>query len=101
MADVFLGKPLAQENMSQMCTAIIADNFGSHPISILNPFYRSFNFIIKTGPAAMRIELVVRFVKRRVTSFANICSLFFVLIILARKRLFSAFMLLLSKTLLF
>ncbi len=51
---------LAFEYMAKMSPAVGAFYFGPMPIWIGNPFYRAFYLIVEAGPAAMRIEFVLR-----------------------------------------
>jgi hypothetical protein len=57
MARIFCGKSFAQENVTQMRSAIFTQDFGTHTVLIGNTFYRSFDLIIKTRPATVRFEL--------------------------------------------
>ena len=53
MACVFCGKSLAGEDVSEMCAAMVADNFHTHPVGIRDPFYGAFNFVVEAWPPAM------------------------------------------------
>ena len=66
------GVPLTFENMSEVTTTIVADDFCTMTISIRYSFYGSWNFIIKTRPAAMRIKFILAEIKRGVASPADI-----------------------------
>ena len=68
--------------MAQMRPAVITDNLGPTAIGVGDAFYRSGDFIVKTGPAAMGIKLILRPVERRAASFTKIYPRFIILIIL-------------------
>ena len=60
MPYIFLCQMLAFEYMAKMSPAVGAFYFSPMPIWIGNPFYRAFYLIVEAGPAAMRIEFVLR-----------------------------------------
>jgi hypothetical protein len=58
MAGVFIGETFTQKNMPQVGAAIVAGDFGPHPISIVRTPYRTSNLIIEAWPAATGIKLI-------------------------------------------
>lgn len=86
VADIFVGKALTLKNMSQMTTAVGADNFYSPPIWVELTAHSALNFIVKAGPAAMGRKFVFRSVQGTIALFAQIQPLGFMIGILALKR---------------
>ena len=72
MSCIFTGKPLSQENMPQMTAAVRTENFRAPSVRILLAEDCSFNFIIKTGPAAVTVEFVLGSVQRGIAAPADI-----------------------------
>lgn len=58
MPGLFRRKTLAQEDVSQVSSAIIADDFGAPAIRISYPFYCALDFVIERGPPAVPIKLI-------------------------------------------
>lgn len=71
--------------MSQVPPAILAGNFCPHAIWVGGTLYGTFNFLIKTRPAASRLKLVGRFIKGSIASAAHIGTFFIKIIVLAAK----------------
>ena len=77
MAYILISKALALKHMAQMAIAVSADNLYPPTIGIRLTPHRTLNLIIKTGPAAMGGEFVLRPVQRAITLFTAIETLDF------------------------
>ena len=60
MTGVLFGEALTQENVSEMGTTVITNNFCPQTIRIGNPLYGTFDFIIKTPPASHLIKEAIK-----------------------------------------
>lgn len=69
----------------------IAQNFDATTICIGHLFDCAGNFVVKTWPAAARIEFVFRAVQGRIALTAKISTGSFKIVIFARKRPFGSF----------
>ena len=76
MANIFFRETFALENMAEMSSAIRAEDLGSR--SVWFPPYGPFDFIVETGPAAIRIELISGTIQRCVALATNVSSFDFV-----------------------
>ena len=90
MAGILFCKPLPGKHMPQMTAAIVADNFDPATIRIRYPLYRAGYLIVKRRPPAAGIKFILRVIKWRLTSTADISAGLLIIGILARKRSFSA-----------
>lgn len=70
--------------MPQVPTTVGANDFRPKPVGVRHAFYGSFNLIIKTGPAAMAIELVLASVEGSIASAAYIRTNRLILLVLSR-----------------
>lgn len=68
---VFGRHPLTLENVPQMPAAIVADDLGSVSVGVRVLIHGTSHRIVKTGPAAMAIEFIIRLIKRRIATTAN------------------------------
>jgi hypothetical protein len=85
VAYILISKALALKHMAQMAIAVSADNLYPPTIGIRLTPHRTLNLIIKTGPAAMGGEFVLRPVQRAITLFTAIETLGPVVGVLAYK----------------
>ena len=83
MADILGRESLAGEHMAQMSSAFRADDLGPASVGVGNAPDRSLDLVIETGPAAARIELVRRAVKRLAALPAAVDARLVVVVILA------------------
>lgn len=86
------GKSLSKENMAQMTATVCTENFRSSSVCILLAEDCTFNLIIKTGPAAMTVEFILRPVKRGIAAPANVYAGLLVIHVLTGPWSFSTFM---------
>ena len=54
VSGIFFSEFFTFENVAEVTAAIIANDFNSMSVSISDTLYSSLDFIIETGPAAMR-----------------------------------------------
>jgi len=76
----------ANKHMPEVCATPCTYNLCPHPIGIWNMFNGTSYLIIKTWPAAVRIEFVIRTIERRVALCANVCTFLLIVCILTGKR---------------
>jgi hypothetical protein len=67
---LFCSKALALEDVSQMPSAVVAHDFG--PTAIRPLSHGTGDSVAKGGPSTVGLELVLRFVERRITAYAVI-----------------------------
>ena len=72
MADVFGGKSLSFEHMTQVAAALCTENFDSVAICVGFPSDGAFNLIIERRPAAMSVEFVLRAIQWCIAPFTDI-----------------------------
>ena len=78
--------------MPQMTAAVRTENFRAPSVRILLAEDCSFNFFIKTGPAAVTVEFVLGSVQRGIAAPADIDPRFLVIHIFTGPWLFRSFM---------
>ena len=88
---IFIGESFIQENVPQVCSAIIAGDFRSEAIPVWCPAHCTGYLIIKAGPPATGIKFICRPVKLSTTSLANVYTRFIKLVIFACKGAFRSF----------
>jgi len=91
VASAFGGHSFAMENVSQVATAVPANNFGAMSVRVLMTINGFGDLVIETGPTAIAFELVVGSVKRRVALSANKRTRIFQIRVLAGEWPFRAF----------
>lgn len=74
-----------------MRPAVVADDFRALTVRVGKAFNGAGKRIVKTRPAAVRIEFVGRFIKFRAAAFADIDAFFSVQVIFVAKRRFRTF----------
>ena len=72
MARVFRRELLTEENVAKMRAAAHTGDFSAFAVSVDCPTHRAGNLVVKAGPAAMGVELVLGMVQRRVAAPADI-----------------------------
>jgi len=72
MPGIFSGQSFAFEYMPKVGVAILAHDLCASAIAIPVALDGTFNLIVETRPAAMRIKFVIRLVQRRIASSADI-----------------------------
>jgi len=92
MTGVFWRKPLSNEDMPEVPATIVAEDLSPPAIGIRFPPYRSRYFIIEARPSAPGGELVLRFVKRCLTTSANVDARRFVVVVFSGEGAFCTFM---------
>jgi hypothetical protein len=83
---IFFRKTFACKDMSQVRSAVGAENF--RPLSVrirLSP-NRTRHFLLETGPAAMSLEFGAGIVKKRAAAFAQIDAVFIAIVVFAGER---------------
>lgn len=88
---VFWCEALAAENMAEVSTAMIAEDFDTTPVFVGDFFHRIGKRIVEGRPAAARIEFIAAAVKRGFTTAANEYAVFFPFVVFTGKRVFSPF----------
>lgn len=88
---IFGCEPFAFKYVSQVSAASVAQNFYATAIGVRHLFDCTGDFVVKTRPAAARIEFVLRAVQRCIALSAKIGTCSFKIIIFARKRPFGSF----------
>ncbi len=68
MSSVLLRLLFPQENVPQMPVAILAYDFSPTTVHVGHPRNRIWQLIVKAGPPAPAVELVLRSIQRRVTT---------------------------------
>lgn len=74
-----------------MTTTVSTHNLGASSVGIGYTMYRVGYLVVETGPTTARVELAARRIQGRVALPTGISALHFVVVILARKRIFGAF----------
>ncbi len=69
------------KDVAQMSIAVGAEDFHPTPVGILLVAHRSGNFVIKAGPSAARIELIIRLIEFGIALAAQIGALVFVVFV--------------------
>lgn len=92
MSNIFFGHVFTGKHMTQMTVAISAGNFSASTISIWCVGNRAGNFLIKTGPTAMRIEFTVGSIQLSIATAADIGAIFKPIIVFPSARSFRVFM---------
>lgn len=90
---LWIPKPLAFENMPQMTSAVVTDNFGPHHAEARVGFlsYRTRHSVPKCRPSAARVEFMIGLVEWGLAAGAFIdASVRVVLVVLGRAGHFSA-----------
>jgi hypothetical protein len=85
VSDAFLGKALAEEDMTEMRTAASADNLCADPITIRDSRHGTRDLVVKTRPSTARIEFSFRAIQRDVAAFADIRALLPEIVVFAAK----------------
>ena len=65
------GRPLTEENVSQVSPTIEADDLGATAVGIWMTGDGTRNLIVETGPPAMAVELVLGAIQGRIAAAAN------------------------------
>lgn len=92
MPRVLSREPFAQKYMAEVAAARSTDNFRAPPVSIGDAFHRPGNFVVKTRPAAARIELVFRTIQLRLALPADINAWCKMLVVFTRAGILGTFM---------
>jgi hypothetical protein len=92
MPGILFGHPLTGEDMAEVAPAIGTDDLNPSAITICMLFYRSGKLIIKTRPPASRGKLICGDVERLIALPADVGAWHFIIVILAGKGPFRAFM---------
>lgn len=92
MTGIFFRKTLSFKHMPKMPATVRTEDFRSQAISILAPFHRSRDLIIKTRPAAMGIELVPGVIEWGITPLTGVDSRFLVAQVFPGPGAFCSFM---------
>ena len=59
MASVLFGQALADEHVTQVPATVLAEDFGATTVGVCFASDGPWDFIIKAGPTAMTVELVL------------------------------------------
>lgn len=93
MARVFFRDAFAAENVAEVRAAGVALDLGPPTVRIDQFPYGSGNGIVKSRPAALRVELVRRAVEFRAAAFADVGACFEELIVFTAARRFGSLVL--------
>ena len=93
MPRVLLGQTFTGKNMAQMATTLFAQNLDTSAIWIGDFLDRALYFIIKSGPTATTVKLIIRPIKWCVALAAGIEAVFIKLVVLASPRELGPFLL--------
>lgn len=72
MAGILLREVLAHKDVTQVSAAVGTLNFGPHTVRVRQPPNRTWNFLVKAWPAAVRLKLAFRTVQRSAAAFADV-----------------------------
>ena len=72
MAYVLVRHAFAFKDVAKMSATVLAQNFNSATIGVGFAMDSAFDFVIETRPAATGMELVLRFVQRRIAATADV-----------------------------
>src|SRR6056297_1007350 len=92
MSGIFFSKFFSGKHVPQMAPTVSAKNFNSPTICIGYAFHISCYFIIKAGPAATRIKLIIGVVKWIIAAPADKSACCFEIIVFAGKGLLCSLM---------
>ena len=92
MPSVFLGNTFAFKNVTKMSPAVATKNLDSGAICINLTSDCPLNLIVKSGPAAVRLEFIFRAVQWLLTLTTDVASGLKVIVVFARKRALGAFL---------
>lgn len=85
MARILVGKAFTREDMPQMRPAAGAGDLGAAAVGVGRAAYRTCDLVVEGGPAAPRIELVLRTVERRAALAAAVEAALAVLVVFSRE----------------
>lgn len=91
MAGVLLSEALASENMAEMSSTVVAQNFNPASVGIRFTTHGARDFIVESRPAAAGVEFVLRAVEWRFAAAADVGTFGKVLVVLAGEGIFRAF----------
>ena len=85
VARILVGKAFTREDMPQMRPAAGAGDLGAAAVGVGRAAYRTCDLVVEGGPAAPRIELVLRTVERRAALAAAVEAALAVLVVFSRE----------------
>ena len=91
MTRVLGGKPFSHEDVAEMTTAVIAEDFGAGTVRVGHFFDRALDLVVETRPPALADEFIAGTIQRRVATSADIGAGVFQIRILANECPFCAF----------
>ena len=91
VASLLVGKTFVEKDMTQMRSALVADDFGTHTVGIGQTLYGTLYLVVERWPATARIELIFRPIQWRIAPTADVGTRTFVVKIFATKRAFGIF----------
>ena len=71
MARVFGGESFSHEDVAEMTTAIIAEDFRAKTVAVGHLLDSAFDLIVEAGPTALADEFVIGTIERRVATPAD------------------------------
>ena len=91
MAGILGGEAFAFEDVAQMAAAVGTDDLDTPAVGVQDACYGSFYLVIKAGPAAERVELVIGPIQGGVALFAGVEAGSVMHVVLASERTLCAF----------
>lgn len=84
MAKVFRRQVFTFKHMAEVGFTVRANYFRTAPIRIRYAFNRAWNFVVEAGPSAVRFKFVPGCIQWRITTLADVHSIFPMMIVFAR-----------------
>ena len=91
MARVLAGEPFSHEDVAEMTTAVITDDFGTRTVAVGHLLDSTLYLIVEAGPTAVAGEFVIGPIERRVATPADVGAWVLEIRVFADKRPFCPF----------
>ena len=91
MARVLAGESFSHEDVAEMTTAVITDDFRAKTVAVGHTLDRTLDLIIEAGPTALADEFVIGPIERRVATPADVGAWLLEIRVFADERPFCPF----------